>query len=144
MYDTILVPTDGSETAEAGLDEALEIATLTGGTVHGLFVFDIGKYNTVPASDLVTTETELTDRKDQAIAVVESRAADVGVPVETTAVRGAPHKEILAYADEHDIDLIVMGTHGRTGLDHFLRGSVTEHVLHQAAVPVLVLRSVEQ
>lgn len=140
MYDTILIPTDGSETAEAGLDEALEIAKLTEGTVHGLFVFDIGEYNTVPASDLVTTETELTERKEQAMAVVESRAEDMSVPVETTTVRGAPHQAILAYVDEHDIDLIVMGTHGRTGFDHFLRGSVTEKVLHRATVPVLVLR----
>ena len=144
MYDTILTPTDGSETAETGLDEALEIAKLTGGTIHGLFVFDIGEYNTVPATDLVTTEEELTEQKEQAIEVVQSRAKDAGVPIETTTVRGVPHKEILAYVDEHDIDLIVMGTHGRSGLDHFLRGSITENVLHHATVPVLVVRSVDR
>jgi len=54
---------------------------------------------------------------------------------------GEPYESVLDYADEHDIDIIVMGTHGRTGLDHHLLGSVTEKVVRTSDVPVLTVRA---
>ncbi len=140
MYEAILAPVNESETAGTGIDEALRIATFTGGTVHGLHVFDTGEYETVTASDFSTSEGNQADRNEQPSTAVESRAEDMEVSVETATTQGVPHKEILTYADEQDIDLIVMGTHGRTGLDHFLKGSVTERVIREATVPVLVVR----
>jgi nucleotide-binding universal stress UspA family protein len=70
------------------------------------------------------------------------RVADRFGDVQTrTEVRsGNPHETILDYTDEHDIDLVVMGTHGRTGLDRYLLGSVTEKVVRTSDVPVLTVR----
>ena len=63
-----------------------------------------------------------------------------GVPVSTRLVRGATHEAIVSAADSEQADLIVMSTHGRTGLQHFLLGSVTERVVRTAKVPVMTLR----
>lgn len=87
-YKTILVPVDGNKPAKTGIDEALRIATFTGGTVHGLYVFDTGEYETVTPSDRAINEEDLTDCNKQPLAAVESRAEDAGVPVETAVTRG--------------------------------------------------------
>jgi nucleotide-binding universal stress UspA family protein len=82
----------------------------------------------------------LTDSAHEAVDAVASRAADADVDT-TTAVRdGVPHSEILRYADDEDVDLIVIGTHGRTGRDKLVNmGSVTERVVENATQPVLVV-----
>lgn len=59
-------------------------------------------------------------------------------------VEGNPHEEILEYVSEHDIDMVVMGTHGRTGIDRVVMGSVAERVVRQSPVPVLTVRGKEQ
>jgi nucleotide-binding universal stress UspA family protein len=62
------------------------------------------------------------------------------VDIETVLRQGAPHTTILEYADEADVDLIVMGTHGRSGIHRYLLGSVTERVVRTADAPVLTVR----
>jgi universal stress protein A len=69
-----------------------------------------------------------------------SELAAAGVPVSTMLLRGSPHEAIVSAADDAHADLIVMGTHGRTGLSHLLLGSVTERVVRTAKVPVMTLR----
>jgi nucleotide-binding universal stress UspA family protein len=68
------------------------------------------------------------------------QAEEAGVDaVEASVAQGTPHQAILEYVDYHDIDLVVMGTHGRTGLDRYLMGSVTENVVRLSDAPVLTV-----
>lgn len=75
---------------------------------------------------------------------VAEKGDERDIPVETDVRRGNPHREILDYADEHAVDLVVMGTHGRTGLDRYLLGSVTEKVVRLSNVPVLTVRATDE
>lgn len=140
MYDEILVPTDGSPEIEEAITEALDLAGFTGGRIHSVYVVDTRDYSTLSDSKWFTIERDRTQRGEEAIANVRRRANERDVPTETELVRGIPHEEILAYAEEHGIDVVVMGTHGRTGLEHFLNGSVTEKVIRNTELPVLVVR----
>ncbi|PSP63029.1 stress response protein [Halobacteriales archaeon QH_7_66_37] len=69
---------------------------------------------------------------------VEQLARDV--PVEVTRIEGSPAREIVSYAEDNDVDVIVMGTHGRSGVDRLLLGSVAERVVRSSSVPVLTIR----
>ncbi|MFB6079752.1 MAG: universal stress protein [Haloferacaceae archaeon] len=140
MYQRILIPTDGSEGAGKAIREGVGLADLTGATVHGLYVVDTRDYNTLPESKWVTLQDELEAEGERAIEALRSEADAAGVDAVTAVVRGIPHEEILSYAEDNDVDLVVMGTHGRTGFDHFLLGSVTEKVIRRSSVPVHVVR----
>ncbi|WP_136588791.1 universal stress protein [Salinigranum halophilum] len=140
MYDDILVPTDGSGGTDDTLTHALDIATRRGARVHALSVVDRRIYLSAARDQQDDILESLTESAESAVDAVETRAA--GEDVETVgAVRdGVPHSEILKYADEAGIDLIVIGTHGRTGRDKLVNmGSVTERVVENATQPVLVV-----
>lgn len=143
MYDRILVPTDGTTAAASAIDEAVELAALSGATVVGLYVVDTRDYNTLPESKWLGVQEELDAAGERALSAVEDRATSAGVHARTELRRGVPHQEILDCADEEDVDVIVMATHGRRGVRRFLLGSVTENVLRQATVPVFVVRAEE-
>jgi len=125
MYDTILVPTDGSDVAAVAADMAVALARRFGADVRGLYVRD---------GDGDADGTRAT-------AAVADRAAAAGVEATTAVVdaEGPIHRRILADADDHGADCIVMGTHGRTGLDRFVLGSVAERTLRESSVPVLTV-----
>ena len=143
MYDTVLFTTDGSDESLSALDHALDIADTYGAVLHALYVVDTG----YPYGDLDGTTIErepilaaLREEGKRTMAVVEERADDRGVAfVGSIREHGVIHREILEYAEANDVDLIVMGTHGRRGLDRWLLGSVTERVVKNAPVPVLVV-----
>lgn len=143
MYDAVLIPTDGSETAAAAVREGVGLAALSGATVHGLYVVDTRDYNTLSESKWLSLEAGLEAEAEAALSALEDAAEAAGVDVTTAVRRGVPQTEILAYADDHDVDVVVMGTHGRTGLDRVLLGSVAESVLRQASTPVHVVRAGE-
>ncbi|ESP87035.1 universal stress protein [Candidatus Halobonum tyrrellensis] len=139
MYDTIVVPTDGSEHAIRAAEHGYALARLFDATVHVL--------NVVTMPDTVgTVNDELLGHLEQqgaeAVEAVEA-VAGAGVPVETAVVRGQPARGIVDYVDDHDADLVAMGTHGRTGLERYVEGSVTERVVRMADVPVLTTRETE-
>ncbi|MFB6189887.1 MAG: universal stress protein [Halapricum sp.] len=149
-YAKILVPTDGSDLALRALREALDVAELTGGTIHVLYVVDdatIAELATEPGTDEMSLDTDLTQLFDRFEALGEHAVEDLRVAAEergvevVTAIRnGIPQDEILAYTDENGIDLVVMGTHGRRGVERYLLGSTTERVLRRSNVPVLAVR----
>lgn len=85
-------------------------------------------------------EKYLADRGEAATGHVEKLGKDAGVKVEPVVLKGSPAEEILEYAEKSDIDLIVMGTQGLTGIKRFLIGSVAENVLRHSKVPVMVVR----
>jgi nucleotide-binding universal stress UspA family protein len=137
MFDSILVPTDGSDCAQAAVGYAADLATRYDAKVHALCVADSRVLENAPGYDRV---------KDDLEAAAERTCNDLsvsGVPIEQAVRADVPHKAILRYATEQDIDLIVMGTHGRTGVERFLLGSVTEKVVRLADVPVLTVKATE-
>jgi len=140
MYDRILVPTDGGGAMEPVYAEASELAATTGADIHAVSVVDgsaIAGLRT-PDGEAVTVEAAR-DRAETAVERAAAVAADAGVEA-TTAVRtGPPHEEILAACEENGCDAIVMGTHGRSGLDRVLLGSVAERVIRLAEVPVVTV-----
>ena len=152
MYDRILVPTDGSDVAEAAVDHALDLAEKYDAEVHALYVVDIDSVNFSLGTEQVDRLKqgrfdemgELYDRADEATGAVAASAAERGVEVVEHVSGGRPHKVIGDYAEDHGVDLIVMGSHGRAGVRRALLGSVTERTLRSTHVPVLVVDYLEE
>jgi len=140
MYDTILVPTDGSEPADAAVEHAIDLAGSSGATLHVLSVVDSSAYTSLDVSSESVLDS-LETRAREATETVAEMATDAGVDTVTEVSVGSPHAQITDYAETTDVDLIVMGTHGRTGLDRVLLGSVTERVVRAASCPVLTVRA---
>ena len=139
--ETVLVPTDGSAHADAALEHALAIGDHLEADVHVVTSVDVS-----PAELGEGTDLRLDRLETHAQSVVDDaadRAASAGLEVTTAVRHGSIARTIGAYADEHDVDLVVMGTHGRSGIDRLLLGSVTERVLRTAPAPVLTVRAPE-
>ncbi|WP_049923716.1 universal stress protein [Halopiger djelfimassiliensis] len=137
MYQDVLIPTDGSDGTRRSISHGLTIAERFDATVHALSI--------VPEGPLGTLESEeARPAASRAVEHVETIATREGVDTVTAVEDGVPHEEILGYADEHGIDMIVMGTQGRTGLDRVLVGSVTERVVRMADVPVVTVRLTDE
>ncbi|WP_254768644.1 universal stress protein [Salinilacihabitans rarus] len=141
MYNDVLVPTDGSEGTRQAIGHALVVARQFDATVHALSIVPEGPYGTLEGEEESASAEADAER---AVSRVADDAARKDLDVRTEVRRGVPDEEILAYADENDVDVIVMGTHGRTGLDRVLVGSVTERVVRNAEIPVLTVRASDQ
>ena len=140
MYDDVLIPTDGSETVPETLEHALPIATDNAATVHALYVVD--SRITAAANDGATDlERSLEEEGRDAVAEVEEQAAAEGLETVGEIRTGTPAKAIIEYADERGIDLIVIGTRGKSPREKVTSlGSVSERVVDNASVPVFVVR----
>lgn len=146
MYKRVLIPVDGSETAEAILPFILEIA--------GPLDIDIVLLRVIPPAPPVVLEAspyvEIVDgaaQREEADAYLSGLAAEVrakGLRVTRLTRRGEPVAEILAAAHEAGADLIAMTTHGRTGPARLLFGSIAEGVLRHADMPVFLMRQTER
>lgn len=140
MYDDILLPTDGSSSTLEAVDHALAIATNHGATVHGLYVLDRRLYTAATDETKDDVVRSLEEEGDRALHDLRVRAADEGVEPLTERRDGIPYREIVAYAEDEGIDLVVMGTHDRAGPDRIATlGSTTERVVENGDVPVLVV-----
>ncbi|MFC7135378.1 MULTISPECIES: universal stress protein [Salinibaculum] len=137
MYSDILIPTDGSQGAKAALQHGIEIATQWDATLHALYVVDLRLARSGPLLQMLQEEGR------QALRDNEVAGTQAGLSVVTELVEGYPHEEILEYIREHGIDMVVMGTHGRTGIDRIILGSVAERVVRRSPVPVLTVREEE-
>ena len=139
MYDEILVPTDGSPAATAALDHAIDLAETYGARLHTLYVVDASSFASIDAgSDMVIDALE--EEGERAVEEVRERAEAAGIETEAHVASGTAYRSILDYIDSEGVDLVVMGTHGRRGVERFLLGSVTERVVRSADVPVLTVR----
>jgi nucleotide-binding universal stress UspA family protein len=155
----ILVPTDFSESANAALSQAVKLASLCGGRITLLHVISVEKIKddllgldalenltrvlNTPASEAPYTPTNPVEVLEGA---ARQRLSDAitkvaaGVNIEAAVAEGRPSVEIVKYAGEHGVDLIVMGTQGRSGLGRAFLGSVADNVIRQAECPVMVVR----
>jgi nucleotide-binding universal stress UspA family protein len=138
MYDRILVPTDGSTGTAHVVMQALDLAEQYGGTVYALNVVD--DEVTSMLSDAGGDDDRLREQGESAVRIVERMAESHGVAVETAVESGDPAETILAYADDVDADVIVVGTHGRSGVKRYVLGSVAERLVRHATCPVLTVR----
>lgn len=137
IYDKILVPTDGSEGASVSVDHAIEIAEKFDAEVHILYVVDVRASTAGDVwANMVGRFHEIGEDSTSAIA---ERLRNHGIESVKKVLEGVPHQEINSYADGNGIDLIVMGTQGRTGLDRVLLGSTTEKVVRTSDVPVMTV-----
>jgi nucleotide-binding universal stress UspA family protein len=140
MYQHILIPTDGSELAERGVAHGLALAKSLGARASVIFVVEPFPEMTGRFLETLARYVEL--RKEQARDALEraaQAAKEAGVPCETIQVEnGQPHQGIIAAAADNGCDLIVMSSHGRSGLPALLIGSVTNKVVTLAKTPVLV------
>ena len=156
----LLVPTDFSETAASALNQEVKLAALSGGRITLLHVIYTDKIsetllgldamenlaramNAPPESAPYSPTHAMSQlreaaqrRLDEVIAAVAAQ----NVVLETAVVEGRPSTEVLQYATEHGVDLIVMGTHGRSALGRAFLGSVADNVIRQAECPVMVVR----
>ena len=137
-YERVLVTTDGSSAAEAAVDHAVAVADAYDATLHVCSVVDITAAaagpTAAPPMDLLANLREQAATGTERMA---DRAREAGVDVVTEVREGFPGQGILDYADDADIDLIAMGTHGRTGVDRILLGSTTERTIRRSSVPVM-------
>lgn len=135
---SILHPTDVSDASQAAFQLACALARDSGSR---LLVLHVAPEDLVHASLIGGIKTQptpyLLDLQEK---VRQLRSPGPGRPIEYVIRQGEPAQEILRAADELGCDLIVMGTHGRTGVRHVLMGSVAEHVLRTAGCPVLVVK----
>ena len=137
-YEQILVPTDGSDAATKAAEHALDLAVALDAGVHILSVVDIASLGPDVRSILQEADDEVTDAVESLAATARERGI---TSVETAVEDGNPADGIRSYIDDHDIDLVVMGTTGRRGVEKILLGSVAETTVRTAPVPVITLGS---
>ena len=141
MGENILVPYDGSAAAREALEYAIDRFDTAEFTI--LYVMDpmvdYGRQRALPG---YSDADEFTTEREKAEYLLEEALADLPVEldVESSLSVGNPSRAIIKHADDRDIDHIVIGSHGRSGIARFLLGSTAETVLRRSAVPVTVIR----
>ena len=138
-YGNVLVPTDGSDCARAALSAGVGVVKAERGSLHLVSVID----TTSPGVDLRSdARIELEENADRILGGAVGFAEEAGVdPVSETVEHGeSVHEGILYCIEDNGIDLVVVGTHGRTGFDRYMLGSVTEYLIRTSPVPVLTVR----
>lgn len=140
MYDDILVPTDGSESSAAAVDEGIHIADPHGATVHFLHVIDVGTEMAAPGNVAPDLTATLEQEADEVLDKATAKADGVGVAYNRVVIEGVPHEAISEYSTDNAIDLIVMGASGRSGIKDHLLGSSTDRVIRSVDTSVLIAR----
>jgi nucleotide-binding universal stress UspA family protein len=136
MYERILIPTDGSDHSDLAIDHAMDLAEQFDATIHALFVVE----ETGPSGhwDFAVENQETVG--EAALDAVVTLGDERGVHIKRHLRRGTPSEEIVDAATDYDVDLIVMGTQGRTGFSRIATaGSTTERVVRLTDIPTLVV-----
>ena len=137
-YRKILLATDGSENAKSAACSGLEIARSTGAEVYAVYVAGISCCSPIMPESY---DWEIGKEGSEAVAQIEEMGKEIGVTVSSFLLQGHPAQEILDFAEQNDIDMIVMGTQGKAGIDRFLLGGVTEKVVRHSKAEVLIVRA---
>lgn len=142
----LLAPTDFSESSKQALHYALEFARGFNTELHILNVVEPVVYPAEMFSQvgMIDVESVLEKSSKEEMEIWLKDIPTDKRPITTAVEHGRPFAEIIRYAQEHQIDLIILGTHGRSGLDHFLLGSTAEKVIRKAPCPVLTVRPQER
>ncbi len=141
----VLCPIDYSVYSEKALQYAIEFAVKYGAKLYLLHVLDIRIYdiNDPELYNVTVVDKETIDKLSSRLLKCVNEETKGRIAVEAIVVQGVPFSEIINTAKEHKIDLIVLGTHGRTGISHAIMGSVAEKVVRKSPCPVLTVRHPE-
>ena len=152
-FKKIMIATDGSTCSGIATEKGIEFARLSGGTVYAVnvmstaYLFSMGEYysssmgiNPNWESMYEVMHESLKKQGQQAVNYVKGLGEMKGVNVESILLEGNPSYELIRYAEEEKMDIVIMGTLGKTGLDRFLLGSVAGNLVRHSKVPVMVVR----
>jgi nucleotide-binding universal stress UspA family protein len=140
--DRILVPVDLSEQSALVVDHAVALAEAYDASLDLLHVVEEAAFPTAYGMDpLSPTHPDVQARAREALSALVDEGAETDVPIRSHILSGYAARDIVDFASEHAADLVVMATHGRTGLERFLIGSVTEKVVRSAPCPVFTVKS---
>jgi len=142
FVERILVPVDFSAPSEHATEYALGLARELGADVALVHSYSLPVYALPDGGVMVGPEyaARVSDAAQQSLDACVERFAGKGVEVHGHLTEGVPHEEVARLAKDLGAGMIVMGTHGRSGMRHFLLGSVTERVVRTSKVPVLTVR----
>ncbi len=139
-FEKILVPTDGSKAAVDAAETAFDLAEQLDAEITVLSVVEDAlvddKIYGNPPADVERVREIATNAAED----IAERAEERGITADPVVVKGDPATEILEQAENADVDMIAMGTHGRSGIDRVLLGSVADKIVRQADVPVFTAR----
>ncbi|MCD1293962.1 universal stress protein [Methanocella sp. CWC-04] len=146
MTSRILIATDGSKYSEKAVDYCIGMAQRLGSEVIALYVismktleiYAMGHHDDIRGYE--EANSKLRNEGEEALRYAVRKGNESGVIVNTFIARGYPGEEILKLADQERVDMIVVGSLGKSGLEHLLIGSVSEEVVKKAPCPVLVVR----
>ena len=139
-YKRIMIATDGSKPARKAIEKGIDLARITGAKLYAVYVIIPTVHSARDFGWEKAAREHFISEGKRAIGFVEDAAKAAGVEVESVFLEGHPADEIIKFAEQNDIEMIVIGTLGKTGLDRFLLGSVAENVVRHSKVPVLVVR----
>ena len=147
MYDRIVVPTDGSEGMGRVLAHAADLARVHGASLDFVYVVNTAAFANLPMETSWEGVRESLREEGRAALEAAEAAVEEGaeeVSTERHTLEGGPAREIVTHAERTGADLVVMGTHGRGGINRILIGSVAERVVRTSNVPVLTVRVGEE
>lgn len=142
MYENVLLATDGSEAADRAAEHAVQIALRFDARLHVLHAVSPSLSEVLGSEDVERALEEATEAGEEMVESVAERAKEEGIDVVTQVEQRAAHEAILEYADENDVDLIVMGSRGASerSLRDRLIGGVSVKVVSMSKKPVLTVR----
>lgn len=149
VFRKIMIATDGSECSKKVVDKGVEFARLSGGTVYAVYVVSTAYITAIDGSYsssidmfpyLEAMHEALKKQGQQAVDYVKELGEKKSVNVESVILEGNPSEELIQYAEKENMDIVIMGTVGRTGLDRMILGSVAGNVVRHSKVPVMVVR----
>jgi nucleotide-binding universal stress UspA family protein len=140
-FNKIMIATDGSVCSRLAANKGIELARLIGGTVYAVYVISTEYFSSM-AVDFNWERMHEALKKDgcKALDYVKGIGELENVNVESILLEGHPASELIRYAEEEKMDIIVMGTLGRTGIDRLFLGSVAINVVRHSKVPVMIVR----
>jgi nucleotide-binding universal stress UspA family protein len=142
MFRKILVAIDGSEPASHALDAALDEARVRNAEVHVVYVIESGLFSSLPMDNtLEIIYSVLQKEGEEILESAKKRAGTKNIPLTTHLLQGHAGSRIASLAEELGVDLIVLGSYGKSGVDRLLLGSVTDYVVQNSPVTTLVVRS---
>ena len=139
-FTSILFPTDFSQNNDRALEFAATLAADSKATLHIVHVHEVAEISAMGEGGYAMASQWEEEQKRAEARLAEVKPPVAGLDVKRELLIGSPVTEILSYADRHEIGLIVMGSHGRTGLSRLLMGSIAEGVVRRASCPVLVVK----
>lgn len=144
MYKKIIVTLDRSAPAEQALAHGVEIAKAFGGRIEVVTVVPVMQQPVLEGTPVPVNWDAEVAQDEEYLKGIAARVKEAGVEVRSEVRRGDVAEEILRHVEEAKADLIVMSTHGRSGLGRWVYGSIADRVLRHSPVPVLLVRATEQ